>query len=300
MNLKDALKPHFVKALLRNTVGDDPDVIVRPASFFFRKKDEDEREMHRVILIPPAGYTADAPNKMNSHDEAERATIEVVGGIRVGKRGFSRLKDALLFAGKNENGKTSELDKPYMVYSIDDPDPDLVLSRHSSGEPPFHVVKPDGFGFYHNLTNTSGDWLALKLHKICRPMREVNLTPHLQGLEEGHANALKRLYQGILLHGDGVFEHMPSAVHNIEAIPIADALPALGEMLYVRDTGRHEACTAFAMILKLGRKDRATVMGYLTETLDAQTVPQYYANQLMAKIEGNTDKGTEPQERAFG
>ena len=300
MNINDALKPHFVKALLQKTVGDDPDVIVRPASFFFRKREEDEREMNRIILLPPAGYTADAPNKMNSHDEAERATIKVYGTIREGRLGFSRIKDALRVASLNDNGKTSELDKPYMLYDVDNPDPEVVVSTHSGGEPPFHVVKPDGFGFYHNLENRTNDWLALKLHKVCRPMREVDLAPHLEGLDKSHADALKRLYQGILLHGDGVFEHMPSALHNIEAIPLEQALPALGEMLYVRDTGRHEACTAFAMILKLARKEPSTVMAYLTETLDARTVPSYYANQLIAKIGRSNDNGAAPQAAELG
>ena len=270
---------------MRNTVGDDPALIVRPASFVLRRQEEDEREMRRLIMLPPRGYTADAPNKMNSHDEAERATIRVLGGVRPHKKGFSKLRDCLLFAGRKDDGTTSSLEKPYMTYDLSAQDSGLATFLLSAGQPPVHVVRPDGFGFYHNLSNLTEDWQMLELHKTCRPMRKVDLLPHLDGLPGHHANALKRLYQGILLHGDGVFSQMPSAIRDVEAIPVAKALPAVGEMLYVRETGRHEACTAFALILKLAQKDPVTVSRYLHETREAKTIPPYYGQQLALKIQ---------------
>ena len=301
MNIKDALKSHFVKALLRDTVGDDYDVIKRPAACSFRSKDEAARDINRLILLPPHGYTADSISQMNSHDEVERATIEIKGGIRQGKNGFSKLKDCLLFAAHNDKRDVSTLNKPYVTYSIDsNDDSNLVTALHSAGQPPFSVVKSNGYGFYHNLVNTSNDWLMLKLHKRTRPMKEVDLRPHLNRISKPNAEILKQFYQGIVLYGDAVFTKMPNVVNALIKMPTKQALPALGEMLYAYETGRHEACTAFAMILQLSKKDPEIVSNFLHNTLAAETIPSYYANQLVYKIENTQDHRLNSERLAAG
>ncbi len=285
VDINTVLRTHFVQALVRRVCGEDIDIIKRPASFAIRRRIEDERDVERIIILPPRGYSADAANQTNSHDEAERATLEIKGAVRPGRQGFSRLRDCLLFAAFHGRGAVSDLDKPYMVFDLgENRTPGLITSLHSAGEAPFPVVKNSGFGFYHNLINATDDWLVLHLRKRHRPMKAVDLEPHLSVLPEKEADALRRLYQAILRHGDGVFQKTPRLIEKISGMEPEHALPALGEMLYVRDTGRHEACTAFAIILKIGKTAPEQTTAFLQETLNAESVPRYYAFQLIEKI----------------
>lgn len=284
-SVEQVLQQHFVRALTKRICGDDPDVIERPAAFVLRRKDEGEdRYLQRLILLPPHGYTANAINEACSHDEAESAKITIQGAIREGKQGFSKIKDCLLVAAFNRSSRVSALDEPYLTFSLEQQDPELRLMRHSAGEPPFHVVKPNGEGFYHNLISLSDEWLLLQLDKTLRPQKRVDLTPHLSLLRDQDATLLSQLHEAVVEHGDGVFHHQRALVNAVATLPPTISLPALGEMLHVHDTGRHEACSVFAIILKVGKRQPDTVISYLDAAMHNGDIPQYYAEQLMAKI----------------
>jgi len=294
MDINTVLKIDFVKALVSNVCGDEVDLVVRDNSFAVRSNTETERDIHRVILLPPKGFTANAPDQMNSHDEADYATIAVKGAIKEDKQGFSKLRNCLLVASKNENGTVSELNQPYLTYDLEEGDQfGLTLKKHSAGTAPFPVVKNNGFGFYHNLVNLTDEWLALQLHKRLRPQKAVDLEPYLKEIPKDSAVALKKLYEAIVEHGDGIFEQTPELVQEVLNLPLNNSLPVLGEMLYVHDSGMHEACTAFGVILKIGNKHPETVTNFLDSALKTQSIPSYYAQQLIAKI----DKHMKPQER---
>jgi hypothetical protein len=295
MDINYVLRTHFVKALLQDTCGTHVEVIQRPASYVLRSAREGDRENHRLIILPPHGFTADKLEQTNSHDEAEYATIQVKGAVRQTKDGFSKLRDCLKVVSIPENGTTSELNKPYLTYDPEgDDNPDLEIRTHSAGTPAFSVVKSDGYGFYHNLINKTDDWLVLQLYKRLRPQRHVDLSAHLQGLEEGQKSILESLYQAIVLHGDEVFYKAPKLIEAVTRMPLSVSLPALGEMLYVRDTGKHEACSAFAIILKIGRLYPDEVRGFLENSLKEKTVPDYYARQLVQKIENTANAQPAP------
>lgn len=286
MDIQTVLKIGFVKALIGEVCGDETELVVRDNSYAVRSKVEGERDVHRIILLPPRGFTANAINQMNSHDEADYATIEVKGAIKDGKRGFSKLKDCLLVASKDENGSVSDLNQPYLTYDVEEGSQfGLTLKKHSAGTAPFPVVKNNGFGFYHNLVNLTDDWLVLKLHKRLRPQKSVDLEPHLQNLPQSNADALRGLYESIVEHGDSIFKQTPQLVEKVLDLPLNQSLPALGEMLYVHDSGMHEACTAFAVILKIGNKYPDTVSTFLNSATEADSIPSYYAQQLTGKIE---------------
>jgi len=73
-------------------------------------------------------------------------------------------------------------------------------------------------------------------------------------------------------------------VEGLKKFPVQRVLPALGEMLFVHDSGMHEACTVFAMILKLSKDNPKEVTAYLEEARSSKAVPGYYATQLLDKI----------------
>ena len=285
MDINQVLRTDFVRALVGQVCGDDTTLVTRDNSFAVRATNEGDRDIRRVILLPPRGFTANAPDQMNSHDEAEFATIEVKGAIKDGKNGFSKLRDCLLVASHNEDGAVSGLNQPYLTFQIDAAQlGKTTLKKHSAGGAPFAVVKSDGFGFYHNLINLTDEWLALKLHKRLRPHKSVELEKHLIGLPEEEAAHLRRLHQAVVRDGDAVFIKEAGLIDGLRKLPLPRVLPALGEMLYVHDSGMHEACTVFAIILKLSKDHPKEVAAFLEDARSSETVPGYYATQLLGKI----------------
>ncbi len=290
-DINEILSKNVVRALVQRICGNDIDIIKRQTCFVVRKKHEDERQVQRIIILAPKGYTANTPNQMNSHDEAEYATIEVKGAIRAEGKSFSILKNCLFVASSYEKGKTSSLNKPYMEYDLETT---FGISKefYSAGEPPFAVVKSDGFGFYHNLVNSTDEWLVLVLNKKMRPQKSVDLVPHFADLSEKEADVLGRLYEAVVEYGDEVFKRAESLVDEVCQLQTERILPALGEMLYTFDTGKHEACTAFAMILKLSKTEPEKVIAYLNGALESKAIPVYYTRQLLQKIERDKQKAT--------
>ncbi len=286
MNIQEILQKNYVQDLVTDICGEAVEILERKDCYIVRSKVEGERDIHRLIILPPKGFTANEINQMNSHDEAESATIQVKGAVKEGKRSFSKLSKCLLVASSDRSERVSDLNQPYLTFGLEAGlSSGLDLKQHSSGESPFYVVKSDGYGFYHNLVNVTDEWLVLKLHKILRPQRGVNLERVTKNIQDEQADILKNLYFAIVHNGDNVFSVEPAAVRAVMSVPLKDSLPVLGEMLHVHDSGMHEACTVFAIILKIAKFRPKETYDYLVRTLVTRSIPAYYANQLIGKIE---------------
>ena len=290
INIQDVLQKNYVKDLVSRICGEEKELIARPASYMVRCMHENDRNIRRVIILPPRGFTADKMEQTNSHDEAEYATIEIKGAVREGKEGFSILKNCLAVASIPLSKATSELNKPYLLFDIGNPAPEVELKKHSAGTSAFAVVKSDGYGFYHNLINTTEDWLVLELYKKLRPQKPVDLAPRLQGLLRGEADALQSFYNAVVEYGDAVFSKKKNLIDNIVRMPVEKTLPALTEMLFAHDTGRHEACSVFAVILKIGKLHPDRVITLLRNAIEEGSAPTYYGEQLISKITLSSDK----------
>ena len=282
-NIKGVLEKSFVKEYIQRVCGKDNELIERPAAFFIRRRKEDTTAVKRVIVLPPKGFTANTMNQTNSHDEALRATIQIKGAVREGKQGFSIVKNCLLVAAFNAKSGVSDLNVPYLTFDIGKT-PNLFTAFHSAGTPPFAVVKENGFGFYHNLINVSDDWLVVELNKRLRTQKGVELESVFKNTTHTDTEILKRLYEGIVAYGDEVFSKLPEIVEQVAQLAPETSLPALGEMLYAYDTGRHEACSAFAMILKVGKLHPKVTLEYIKEAAESGAIPKYYAQQLTDKL----------------
>ncbi len=285
MEIQEVLKTNFVEALTKQICGDDVEIITRPAAFAVKKRLEDDHNIHRIILLPPRGYTANQINQTNCFHAVETATIQVKGAVKEGKNGLSKLKNSLLVVSFNDAESVSELDRPYMKFDMKENPPSFIKQIHSAGEPPFHVVKTDGTGFYHTLINTTDQWLVLELHKAMRPQKTVDIEPHLATLQDEQANTIRAFRDGILRHGDALFQKEEMLVQAVSHMPPQNILPALFEMLYIRDTGKHEPCTAFATILKVGKHHPEAVSYLLQRGLKTEALPSYFAQQLLGKIQ---------------
>jgi len=286
MNINDVLRKDFVRYLINDVCGHDIEIIKRQKCFVIRSKKEEERDIYRIILLMPNGYTANTLNQMNSHDEADFATIQIKGSVREDKNGLSKIKNCLLEASIPLNGSVSELNQPYLTFDLkEDLNPDLVKRVHSSATMPFTVVKNNGYGFYHNLINLTDEWLILKLHKKLRPQKDVNLSPYFKLLSKETTTIFENFYKSIQEYGDQIFKKAPKVLEDVLNLPLNLSLPILGEMLYVHDTGKHEACTVFATLLKIGKSHPDVFTAYFEYMKKEGQVPGYYAEQLIKKIE---------------
>lgn len=286
MQIQDILQKNYVQDLIRLTCGEDTQLVTRRDCFAVRSAKEGERDLYRILILPPKGFTANEINQMNSHDEADFATIEIKGAVKEDKSAFSKLKDCLLVVSKSENGTVSSLTHPYLTFDLDEKQQDeLTLIKHSSGTAPFPVVKNDGFGFYHNLINLTDEWLVLKLHKRLRPNKAVDLDQYTGTLSDQEKEAVLNFYRSVQKYGDGIFENAPEAIHNILDMRTDKSLPCLGEMLFIHDSGMHEACTVFGIILKISQSHAFVVLSFLDGALEKRTIPPYYGAQLIGKIE---------------
>ena len=71
---------------------------------------------------------------------------------------------------------------------------------------------------------------------------------------------------------------------------MAKIVPALIEALNILETGKHEPCTVYAIILKIGRKQPQKTLAFLQEAKKAEEAPKYYLDELIKKIEKGFNK----------
>lgn len=234
-----------------------------------------------LIVLPPKDFTANHINQTNSDAEVERANITVKGAVRPDKRAFSKIKNCLLVVSFNDASLVSDLDKPYLQFDLNGTDAAFSQQIHSAGTPPFPVVRPDGTGVYHSLINLSADWLVMQLHKVLYPQKEPDSALWTSAFQNEHTTILNRLWQSVLAQGDALFTEQPALIDSVLSIPLAQALPVLTEMLHIKDTGKHEACTIFAIILKLDKCHPDSVKKFLKGAAQREATPVYYADQLI-------------------
>jgi len=288
MDINDILENRFFKELVNTVVTDDYEIVTRPNAFVFCKAEEGGRDVHRIIVLPPCGYTANEAGQMNSHDEAEYAKIEVKGLVRPDKDGFSKTKNCLQIISAFEDGSVSDLAQPYITYNDNQVEDHIERKTVSAGESPIAVVKSNGYGFYHNLVNTTDEWLVLQLHKKLRPQKTVDLAPFLKDLEPHEVNTLTEFFQNIKTIGDEIFDKRPDLIDAISSLNPQRILPALSNMLHVHDSGKHEACTVFAVMLRMGKRFPDLVQDFLRQAVEQENIPSYYAEQLSHKIHNYT------------
>lgn len=205
-----------LRILIRDTFNDQAwELVPRPASILIKEKDEDDYRLHRIIILPPHGHTADHVNEMNPHPEARRAKIAIKGGIREGKSGFSVLKQVLKYCYLDGRDVDTVGDHPYVKIT-------QGLEKYhetvKSTKETFFVVRENGAGFYHNLINISNDWLVLSLEKELRLPKKMDIELPLSGLDEDKRISLRSLMRAVQVKGDGIFTEHPDLVKVVTAL----------------------------------------------------------------------------------
>jgi|SRR3989344_366651 len=269
----------IVRTTIQNIFGaQKTEIVERPASFIIRLKQEPEESVLRIILLPPHGFTANHAGETNPHPEARSARIEIKGGVKPHNTRFSLVKKAVRYQYYTlRNVKLIE-DEPYPKINREH-----YQELTKSSKDKFFVVQEDGVGFYHSLVNLSSEWILLILKKELKFQRIVNLEPILHKVDKKQQEVMKELYEKILSLGDALFEREKDLIKEVCSGKVSEIIPALLEMLNVTETGKHEACTVYAIILKIGKKDKM-VLNYLKEAQDNKIAPKYYVEELIGKL----------------
>jgi len=276
-------KSPIIKSTLRILFGSEAlEIIERPASFLIRLRDnEPEEKIKRLVILPPRGFTANEVNWTNSHAEVRRAKAIIKGGIRPEKKGFNLISNVITFAYYTKREIRTDENQPYVRI-----DPKNCYYREiiKSSNEEFFVVKENGEGFYHNLINRSDEWVTIILEKELRLQKKFNFAEKIKLLKTDQQVIFNAFFEAVQTNGDAVYTKNINLVNQVVNFDTDKITPLLIEALNIVDTGKHEACAFYAMILKFGKRENRKVLCHLNEALANKDAPAYYLKELIQKL----------------
>lgn len=256
----------------------DYEFIKRPGCFFIRAKNEDKKIIQRMILFQPKGFTGNKLDLLNPHPETRTAKIEILGKLNPIKQGYKPLIREVNFIFSLKREMATEQNSPYAKYSKK-----FCRSRLLSWKNWFYVIKESGWGNFHSLINLSNEWVVVILEKNLIDQKPINLEPILKKIPQRDAKILSKHLKEIELLGDKIFDH-PNIVRTILSFTADILISALIQMLNIQETGRHEPCTVFALILEIARKNKPLVLTELNKAIKLDLAPYYYLEDLEKKL----------------
>lgn len=133
------------------------------------------------------------------------------------------------------------------------------------------------------MVNLSNEWILLILEKELRLQKTPDLPSKISVLDKNQQKNFTTLYDKILLFGDAIFDKEKQLIEEICNFDVDKITPPLIEMLNILETGKHEPCTVYAIILKIGKKNK-NLIDYLKEAAKSKTAPKYYLEELIKKL----------------
>lgn len=257
------------------------EILCRQKSIIIKKVKEDSDIVTRIILLSPYGYSSNNLNELSSHNEVRRAKITVKGTMKEGKNNFSKIKNCLKMMYLESRDAITEGHVPYALVSDNE---DIYREKVLSAKDSLYVVKENGEGFYHNLLNLSDSWLVLVLVKELRTGKAMDIESKTGKFTPSEKMLISKLIQNIEEYGDELFEKDPILITNILDFRTEKLIPVLIEALDIRETGRHEPCTVYALILKKAKRDTDGTLTLLKNSLYKDEAPIYYLRELIQKI----------------
>ncbi|MFA5886159.1 MAG: hypothetical protein WC863_00035 [Patescibacteria group bacterium] len=271
----------FKKIIKQFFQSEEYEIVERPASFSVRLKEESSEIVKRIILLPPHGFTADKINLLSPHPEARNAKIRILGKIKPQNRGLAPVKQEIKFVFSLIREIPTEKDSSYSDYFKFSKE--YYKSQLKSWRSWFYVVKENGWGNFHNLINLSDDWVILLLEKNLIDRKEINIDKFLKQLTIIEAERLKSSLKQIERDGDKIFRDV-TLVENILILDLKILVPILIRMLNSSETGKHEPCTFFALLLKAVKKDKKLVLKEVNKSIKMKIAPRYYLEDLKNKL----------------
>lgn len=261
--------------------GERVEVVSRPGAVIF--KSEHEMDVcRRLILLRPNGSTSEDPRELSAHPDARWARIRVYGAVRPGLNRLRLLKKAVRFCYFDTAKAETKAGTPYVIRDSSDPHYSESVKASRSR---FFVVKENGYGFYHDVFNETGDWMLLGIEKQLLDRREPEFKSKLSAFNGKKRKTAERLVEFMSLLGTESFKMIPETVEDVVAFEPKKSLPLLIEALNLRENGRHNPCSAFCVILKIAKRHPELAKSHVREALVNKSAPKYYLNVLLDNIE---------------
>ena len=268
----------FQKTLKKFLANGGTEVITRPACFFIRLKSEDTKLVKRIIVFPPNGFTGSEANLLNPHPEARKARVKILGKINPNRKGFKPLVGEIKFNFSLARNIPTEKTSAYAKFSER-----YCKSQLKSWKNWFYVLKENGWGNFHSLINLSDEWVVALLEKELVDQKTIDTKTYLQKLPQSKAEKLRSVLQKIERIGDKIFDDR-KAVSELLKFPPKILVPILIQMLNVQETGKHENCTFFALLLKIAKKNKKQVWEEVKHAIELKSAPYYYLEDLERKL----------------
>jgi hypothetical protein len=275
----------FASTLVQNEIkktfeGRPYEVITRKTSFVLRLRDEPSDHTKRIILLPPGGTTAGdysgvlpGHDRFSPHPEALKAKVAILGGVAPGRLGYRKIDRGIRFSY-------------FLKRDADLSDATQYREEYkSSHTPPFAVVKPNGFGFWHALANTGNEWAVLILEKELISQQPLRFEPALAGLSLEQKRRIRALENEIVHSGDHIFERSKDPLAGFSDIKPDALARILIALLNAPEGANHEQCTAVALLLKLAKKSRDAVVRSCERALKSLEAPAFYLEDILRKLE---------------
>jgi hypothetical protein len=255
------------------------ELVRRPGCLVIRAYREDPKEVHRLMILPPHGYTGNRPELLNSHPEVRKARVRILGKLNPQRKGYKPLVREVQFLYSLARHAPTESDNPYTAFSR--PHCDIQLKSWRNW---FYVVKESGWGFYHCLVNLTDEWVVAELEKHQLDIKQIRLTPVLRHLPSAQSETLRYYLHKASQLGDRFFDDSRMVDATLKFHPVV-LTRALLQMLNTQETGKHEPCTFFGLLLKMAKKERAVVLRETRRAMRLQVAPDYYLNDLLNKLQ---------------
>lgn len=272
----------LLKKTIKQFLPKEYEVVERPASFSIRLRKENSETIERIILLPPKGFTADKISLLSPHPEARNAKIRILGKIKPQNKGFAPVNKEIQFVYSLLREAPTEEDSSYSNYFKFSNE--YYGTQLKSWKNWFYVVKESGWGNFHNLINVSNNWVVLLLEKKLLDKKKINIEKFLKQLPVSKAKRLKDILKQIEINGDKVFQDK-LLVKNLLKLDHAILVPILIRMLNFKETGKHEPCTFFAILLKIIKTNKKLVLEEVNKGLKSRVAPYYYLQDLKKKID---------------
>jgi len=253
-------------------------LVKRKSSYIIRLKDEPNDRVKRIIVLPPNGSTAGEYSglladheKFSPHPEALEALLTIKGGVAPGRLGYRKIDRAIKLSYYTKREIDLKKDSPKIEFK-------------SSHVPPFKVIRPNGYGFWHNIQNLSNEWVLLVLEKKLVASNPLDIDKIAKELPSSQRGKVHNLIDKIKRQGDRIFEDRINPLDNLSDVDIKYLITALISALNLPEHANHESCTAAALLLKLSKDNKKIVLWECQKALKENSAPAFYLTDIINKL----------------
>ena len=277
LSISEILSAPIMQATVRNVLGNEQyNIVERPGTYILTLNEEPKDYCKRIILLKPQGFTSNNLNELSSHPEASEAVIEIKGAVRPQNKGYFHVKNCVEYIYLNKDDVKTSPDYPYA-------NAEGAMIEIKTSRTKFKAVKRNYYGFYHNLTNLTNEWLVLILNKKLNLSKQIDHSI-IENSGKMQRRSLQDLIDKVSEEGDSVFKNNPAVVERIYSMNPSTSIPALITLLNMDEKGKHEQCTIFAIILKISKKHQSLARKLLQKAEKEESASPFYIHELIRKI----------------